>query len=89
MAMPVDYIAFGPVFPTTTKEKPDPVVGLELLALIRKALGPFPLAAIGGINENNFRDVFAAGADSTAIISAVLFHPDGISERVKFFSASS
>lgn len=89
LKLPVDYVAFGPVFATTTKENPDPVVGLELLALIRKALGDFPLTAIGGINETNFRDVLAAGADSVAIISAVLSDPDLISERVKFFSANS
>ncbi len=65
------------------------MVGLELLALIRKALGGFALTAIGGINETNFRDVLAAGADSVAIISAVLSAPDLISERVKFFSANS
>ena len=89
LKLPIDYIAFGPVFTTTTKENPDPVVGLELLTLIRKALGDFPLTAIGGINETNFRDVLSAGADSVAIINAVLSAPDLISERVKFFSANS
>jgi thiamine-phosphate pyrophosphorylase len=92
LELPVDYLAFGPVFTTTTKENPDPVTGLELLALIRQALGDPPpkgLVAIGGINETNFRDVFAAGANSAAIISAVVSHPDSISGRVKFFSASS
>jgi thiamine-phosphate pyrophosphorylase len=87
--LPVDYIAFGPVFTTKTKENPDPVVGLELLSLIKKDLRGFPLVAIGGINESNFRETLAAGADSVAVISAILREPDLITERVKFFSSNS
>lgn len=87
--LPVDYIAFGPVFTTKTKENPDPVVGLELLSLIKKDLGDFPLVAIGGIDESNFRDTLSAGADSLAVIGAILREPELITERVKFFSANS
>ena len=69
---PVDYIAIGPIFSTLTKHDPDPVVGLERLREICSNIPGFPLVAIGGIDETNFRDVLAAGAHSAAMISAVL-----------------
>jgi thiamine-phosphate pyrophosphorylase len=89
VSLPLDYIAFGPIFPTRTKKDPDPVVGLDALVLIRKRLGDFPLAAIGGIDEANFRDVLQAGADSAAVLSALLSSPDLITERVKLFNTNN
>ncbi len=71
---PVDYIAVGPVFATTTKENPDPVIGLEGVRLAR-SLTSKPLVAIGGITRQNCRDVFTAGADSVAIVSDLLNAP--------------
>ncbi len=68
---PIDYIAIGPVFPTETKEAPDPVVGLETLQLVREILGPIPLVAIGGITLENSQSVLAAGADAVAVISDI------------------
>jgi thiamine-phosphate pyrophosphorylase len=65
-----NYIALGPIFPTTTKENPDPVVGLELLREVR-ALTRRPLVAIGGITLERAPEVLAAGADSVAVISAL------------------
>jgi thiamine-phosphate pyrophosphorylase len=65
---PVDYIAIGPVFQTSTKEKPDPVVGLEALGEIKRHVSK-PLVAIGGITLDRAQEVIAAGADSLAIIS--------------------
>jgi thiamine-phosphate pyrophosphorylase len=61
-----DYIAFGPIFATTSKENPDPVVGLELLREARRRTGK-PLVAIGGITLERAADVFRAGADSLAV----------------------
>jgi thiamine-phosphate pyrophosphorylase len=61
----------GPIYPTTTKENPDPVVGLELLRAARK-LTRKPLVAIGGITIKSAHEVFQAGADSVAIISDLL-----------------
>lgn len=81
--LPVDYIAIGPIFGTTTKENPDPVVGLENLRLVRDEIGDFPLVAIGGINRENFAEVLSNGADSVALISALLEKPDEIVERTK------
>lgn len=63
-----DYIAVGPVFPTVTKEHPDPVVGLDFLRAARKITRK-PLVAIGGITVESASEVFRAGADSVAVIS--------------------
>ncbi|MDM7922376.1 MAG: thiamine phosphate synthase [Pyrinomonadaceae bacterium] len=84
--MPVDYIAFGPIFPTSTKENPDPTVGLENLSEIRKAIGDFPLVAIGGITREKASDVFTAGADSIAVISDLISDPFSIEERFAQFT---
>ena len=69
---PVDYIAIGPIFETGTKANPDPVVGLDGLRAVRKAIGELSLVAIGGITIENAASVIEAGADSVAVISALL-----------------
>ncbi len=78
-----DYIAFGPVFATSTKEKPDPVVGIEQLAEIRRRVSK-PLVAIGGITLERAASVIEAGAASVAIISD-LYSAGDITERVAAF----
>jgi thiamine-phosphate pyrophosphorylase len=83
--LPIDYIAIGPIFATATKENPDPIVGLENLRRLRDAIGDFPLVAIGGINKENAKEVLSNGADSVAVISALLENPDGITQRTKLF----
>jgi len=69
-----DYLAIGPVFATSSKEKPDPVVGLEGVRRAR-ALTRKPLVAIGGITRANAASVIEAGADSVAVISDLLREP--------------
>jgi thiamine-phosphate pyrophosphorylase len=69
-----DYIAIGPVFSTTSKAKPDPVIGLDGVRDAR-ALTRKPLVAIGGINRANCRAVIQAGADSVAVISDLMRDP--------------
>jgi thiamine-phosphate pyrophosphorylase len=69
-----DYLAIGPVFSTSSKEKPDPVVGLEGVRRARQ-LTHKPLVAIGGINRANAASVITAGADSVAVISDLLREP--------------
>jgi thiamine-phosphate pyrophosphorylase len=84
--LPVNYVAFGPVFTTRTKENPDPVVGLELLARARAALDPaIPLVAIGGITRANARSALDAGADSVAVVRALLSEPTEIARRTREF----
>ena len=67
-ALPVDYLAIGPVFVTTSKLNPDAVVGLDGVRAARR-LTRKPLVAIGGITFENAFEVLAAGADSVAVIS--------------------
>ena len=86
---PVDYIAFGPVFPTTTKVDPDVVVGLEMLSQVREIAGRIPLVAIGGITKKNAASVFDAGADSLALIGALLSNPSQIEETFARFTRIS
>ncbi len=73
-ALPIDYIAIGPVFATGSKANPDPVIGLEG---VRQARGVTkkPLVAIGGITRQNCSQVKAAGADAVAVISDLLESP--------------
>jgi thiamine-phosphate pyrophosphorylase len=69
-----DYLAIGPVFSTSSKDKPDPVVGLEGVRRARQ-LTRKPLVAIGGITRANAASVIQAGADSVAVISDLLRDP--------------
>lgn len=65
----VDYLGVGPVFPTATKSDAAPPLGLAGLKRIA-TLAKRPVVAIGGINIANAADVFAAGADGVAVVSA-------------------
>jgi thiamine-phosphate diphosphorylase len=78
-----DYIAFGPIFPTQSKERPDPVVGLAGLREVRK-LTRRPLVAIGGITLENAAAVIAAGADSVAVIRD-LVQAQNVAQRAREF----
>jgi len=69
-----DYLAIGPIFATSSKANPDPVVGLEGLRRAR-ALTRKPLVAIGGITRANCLSVIEAGADSVAVISDLVHQP--------------
>jgi thiamine-phosphate pyrophosphorylase len=70
-----DYVAFGPVFQTSTKKDPDPVVGTELLRQARE-MTKKPLVAIGGITLERAAEVYRAGADSLAVIRDLICAPD-------------
>ncbi len=86
-----DYIAYGPIFATASKDNPDPVVGLEGLRAARCATNKM-LVAIGGITRANCRSVLDAGADSIAVISELLprqnaSHPSSVLQIVEEFFA--
>lgn len=83
--MPIDYVAIGPVFSTTSKENPDAIVGIDGVRQIREVVPNKPLVAIGGITLARAPEVFAAGADSIACISELLASPDVIEERTREF----
>lgn len=78
LEQPVDYIAFGPVFATSSKHNPDPVLGLERLQRLVRAAGDRSVVAIGGITRHNARAV-AAVCPCIAVIGALL--PSVASER--------
>jgi len=75
-----DYLAIGPVFATSSKANPDPVVGLEGIRVAR-SLTTKPLVAIGGITRANCRSVLDAGADSVAVISDLVNNPLAAAEE--------
>ena len=79
-ASPVDYIAYGPIFATSAKQNPDPVVGLEGLRAARAATQK-PLVAIGGITRANVASVIDAGADCAAVISDLVRSPRQAAEE--------
>ena len=82
-SLPVDYIAVGPVFETSTKDNPDPVVGVEKLAIICRAVKK-PVVAIGGITLDNAKAALSAGAASVAVIRDLLAHED-VAQRTRMF----
>lgn len=82
-----DYIGFGPIFGTSTKETGYSPRGPAMLKEIRQAV-KIPIVAIGGINENNVVQVWEAGADTAAIISDLMGAED-VAEKVKRILALS
>jgi len=83
--LPVNYVAIGPIFSTNTKVDTAPVVGLDGIRKVRRAIGKFPLVAIGGITAENLGAVFAAGADSAAMISDFYRGNESISSRFRAY----
>ena len=83
--LPINYLAIGPVFTTSTKENPEKTVGVEGVKTVRRIIGDFPLVAIGGITAANYRMILEAGADSLAIISDLLSDANKISGKMKSF----
>lgn len=69
-----NYLAIGPVFATGSKQNPDPVIGLDGVRRARQFTRK-PLVAIGGITCQRAPEVIAAGADSVAVISALVRDP--------------
>ncbi len=81
--LPVNYLAIGPIFTTSSKSNSEPVVGLDGLRNVRDAIGNFPLVAIGGISHENAHDVLESGADAVAVINALLANSNEVTERTK------
>lgn len=67
----VNYIGTGPVFPTLSKDDAGDATGVSGLKSMRDKIGDLPMVAIGGINENNYRECLENGADGIAVISAI------------------
>ncbi len=71
-----DYIALGPIFPTTLKSMRFAPQGIAKIAEWKKRVGSLPLVAIGGIKLEHAADIYAAGADSIAVVSDITQNPD-------------
>jgi thiamine-phosphate pyrophosphorylase len=71
-----DYIALGPIFPTTLKSMRFAPQGIAKITEWKKRIGSIPLVAIGGIKLEQAREIFAAGADSIAVVSDVTQNPE-------------
>jgi thiamine-phosphate pyrophosphorylase len=76
-----NYIGFGPIYATTSKERADPVQGLDGLRLVRSQV-KLPIVAIGGITAVTMPDVLAAGADAVAMIGEIV-HAEDVSAKVR------
>jgi thiamine-phosphate pyrophosphorylase len=87
--MPVDYVAFGPIFKTSTKENPDPIAGLEALRAVRSIVGALPVVAIGGITLANAEQAWRAGADAVSSIAALVSDPSRIPANMRQLLANS
>jgi thiamine-phosphate pyrophosphorylase len=74
-ATSADYIAVGPVFSTSTKANPDPVIGIDFIRRVRALTGK-PIVVIGGITLDRAADVIRAGAGCVAVSSDILLAPD-------------
>ena len=81
--MPVDYVAFGPVFKTSTKENPEPITGLDALRAVRAIVGALPLVAIGGVTLANTHQAWDAGADAVSSMAALVSDPSRIPENLR------
>ncbi|NEW98523.1 thiamine phosphate synthase [Rhodopseudomonas sp. BR0G17] len=76
LAAEPDYIALGPIFPTTLKSMRFAPQGIPKITEWKKRVGNIPLVAIGGIKLEQAEEIFAAGADSIAVVSDVTQNPD-------------
>jgi thiamine-phosphate pyrophosphorylase len=88
LTLPIDYLAIGPIFQTPTKTDTFPTLGLDGLRAVRQAIGEAQLVAIGGITHSNASKVIEAGADSVAVISALLSDPNRIAEATRLLIQS-
>lgn len=81
-----DYVGFGPVFPTTSKDDAGPVSGIDLLQNVVKTIS-LPVIAIGGLESDNCREAMQAGARGIAVISAVCCRDDPEQAARNLFNA--
>ncbi|MRT94718.1 thiamine phosphate synthase [Ancylomarina sp. 16SWW S1-10-2] len=84
LAQKPDYIGFGPIYPTTTKAKPDKTVGVEQLKQVL-ALATIPVVAIGGIFPENIDDILNAGAKNIAMVRHFM-QTDQFDQRIHDFT---
>jgi thiamine-phosphate pyrophosphorylase len=76
LAAQADYVALGPIFPTTLKSMRFAPQGIPKITEWKKRVGDIPLVAIGGIKLEQAAEIFAAGADSIAVVSDITQNDD-------------
>ncbi len=86
--LPVQYIGYGPIYATSTKENPSPVVGLRRLAQACK-ISSVPVVAIGGIGIEQIPEVLETGAASVAVISALMKAPNLARQMQRFLEKAT
>ncbi len=84
-----DYVALGPIFPTTLKSMRFAPQGIARIGEWKKRIGNIPLVAIGGIKFEHSAEIFAAGADSIAVVSDVTQNADPDARVLKWLGASA
>ncbi|TKW76327.1 MAG: thiamine phosphate synthase, partial [Bradyrhizobium icense] len=89
LAAKPDYVALGPIFPTTLKSMRFAPQGIPKIAVWKKRIGTIPLVAIGGIKFEHSADIFAAGADSIAVVSDVTQNADPDARVRQWLGASA
>jgi len=82
-----DYVAVGPVYPTATKDRPEPVVGVDFVRRAR-GLTRKPLVAIGGLTVERAAEVYRAGADSLAVARDLIWAPDPAARARQYLELS-
>jgi thiamine-phosphate diphosphorylase len=87
LQLPIQYIGFGPIYPTLTKADAAPAVGLRRLSAVCK-VSTVPIVAIGGIGFDQVREVLNAGAASVAVISALMGAKDLARQMHRFLEAA-
>ncbi|MEC9245934.1 MAG: thiamine phosphate synthase [Pseudomonadota bacterium] len=89
LAAKPDYVALGPVYPTILKKMKWNPQGLDRLADWRKRVGDVPLVAIGGLNPERLPGVFAAGADSAAVVTDITLNTDPEARTREWLAATA
>jgi thiamine-phosphate pyrophosphorylase len=84
-----DYVALGPIFFTTLKSMRFAPQGIPKISVWKKRIGTLPLVAIGGIKFEQAAEIFAAGADSIAVVSDVTQHADPDARVHQWLGASA
>ena len=83
-----DYVALGPIYPTTLKQMPWAPQGLEKLAVWKRLVGETPLVAIGGLTVERAKSCLAAGANSAAVVSDIIAHSDPAAQARAWLAAT-
>ncbi|WP_159949609.1 thiamine phosphate synthase [Rhizobium sp. 18065] len=89
LALAPDYVALGPIYPTTLKKMNWPAQGLEKLALWKSRIGALPLVAIGGLRVDRLSGVFANGADIAAVVTDIAQNQDPEAQTKRWIEQTS